>query len=482
MVRRALVEGIGRFDEAHFGEGYGEENDYALRARKAGWRLALADDTYIQHAQSKSYSHERRLQLYDRANAALTARHGQPIIDEGTAFLRADRVLEGVRARARTLGERRAISADGRARFAGKRVLFVLPVMTAGGGANIVIGEARAMRAMGVHVALFNVDRFRSSFERAYPDLDLPVVYGRYDEVPQSLTEHVAEYDAMIGTIFASVRNLDEVSRAPGGDRLAFGYYVQDFEPYFFEPGSENFHRAWQSYKLMPDLVRFTKTEWNRREIETLIGVDCHVVGPSFDADLFRPRPRPGPEPPDRPLRVAAMIRPETPYRNPHLTMSVLGDAARRFGSAIDVRLFGCDPESRAFRALPQAFPWRSAGALSPRQMATFLNEIDVFADFSSHQAMGLTALEAMACGAAVAVSGRGGAGEFARDQGNCLLVDASSEDACRAALDALVQDEGLRRRLQGAAIQDAARYYPERPARNILAALFGTGGRGSGA
>jgi len=53
-IKRTLITDIGIFDEEAFGEGYGEENDYCLRAVKAGWQLAVADDTYIYHAQSRS--------------------------------------------------------------------------------------------------------------------------------------------------------------------------------------------------------------------------------------------------------------------------------------------------------------------------------------------------------------------------------------------------------------------------------------------
>ena len=102
------------------------------------------------------------------------------------------------------------------------------------------------------------------------------------------------------------------------------------------------------------------------------------------------------------------------------------------------------------------------------------LNEVDVFVDFSSHQAMGLTALEAMACGAAVAVPVRGGASCFARDGHNALLVDTSSAEACRSALETLVADAALREELRTHAIGDAAACYPERPALRILQALFG--------
>ena len=480
LIKRALLDDIGVFDEERFGAGYGEENDFCLRARRAGWSLAVADDTYVYHAQSRSYSDGRRLELYERASAALAEKHGPALVEEGVEQIRGDRVLRGIRARARAMLERRALVQEGHERFAGRRVLFVLPVISPGGGANIVIGEALAMRDMGVDATIFNLDRFQAEFEEAYPGLDLPVVYGRYDEVPKSLAEVAPDYDAVVATVYASVRALPEVAKTPGAEHVVLGYYIQDFEPYFFDPGSDDFHRAWQSYKMVPDLVRFTKTEWNRRELETLVGVDSVVVGPSFDVDLFRPRPRPGPEPPERPLRISAMIRPETPYRAPKLTMEVLRDTARKFGPAVEVVLFGAEPDAPAFRELPRDFPWRIAGVLTPRQMARLLNEVDVFVDFSSHQAMGLTALEAMACGNAVVVSGRGGAWTYARDGENCLLVDTTSPEACRAAVERLVEDHELRRAMGAAAIEDVSQYFPEAPALRILEALFGAGGGGS--
>ncbi len=103
LIKRALQAEIGYFDEATFGAGYGEENDYCLRAGKAGWKLAVADDTYIYHAQSRSYSHERRKQLADRAGQALTQKHGEQLIHEGVAICRDSPTMQTIRQRAKGL-------------------------------------------------------------------------------------------------------------------------------------------------------------------------------------------------------------------------------------------------------------------------------------------------------------------------------------------------------------------------------------------
>ena len=49
FVRRAAIDAIGTFDLG-FGAGYGEENDFCLRAARAGWRNVLADDAFVVHA------------------------------------------------------------------------------------------------------------------------------------------------------------------------------------------------------------------------------------------------------------------------------------------------------------------------------------------------------------------------------------------------------------------------------------------------
>jgi GT2 family glycosyltransferase/SAM-dependent methyltransferase len=109
MIRHKVIDQIGYFDEENFGVGYGEENDYCLRARQAGWQLALADDAYIFHSQSRSYNQERRRKLSECANSMLAQKYGQMIIDEGTTDLRENRILEGIRSHSRYIIERQEL-------------------------------------------------------------------------------------------------------------------------------------------------------------------------------------------------------------------------------------------------------------------------------------------------------------------------------------------------------------------------------------
>lgn len=468
MIKRAVLDRIGYFDEKTFARGYGEENDYCLRTRKSGWTLAVADDVYIYHAQSKSYSHERRKQLSEQATKLLVNKHGNRIIEEGVIFCKNDRVMQGLRIRASLMSPRQLLITRARTFWEGQRVLFILPITDAGGGGNIVISEATAMRRMGVDATILNLSAYRKPFEEGYPSLVVPVIYASSEE---EIPDLCAGYDAIIATANRSVSwvlPLLHYEKAP-----VIGYYIQDFEPYFFDHDSIEYQIAWNSYSLLPNMVRFTKTLWNQEELRQQIGCDSHIVGPSCDVDLFRPRVRSGSCWPERPLRIVAMIRPESPRRNALGTMKILHEISKQFGQKIEIILFGADSKDPAFCSLPQNFRWRNIGKQTSQQLATVFNNVDIFVDFSSFQAMGLTAMEAMSCGVAVIVPNAGGASSFAEHENNALIVDTTSHAVCCEALGRLINDHDLRLRLQQNALEAIPRYYPEGAAFRILEALF---------
>lgn len=57
-VRRAALDRVGDFDAATFGRGYGEENDFCLRAAAHGWRNVLCDTAYVVHRGGASFGSE----------------------------------------------------------------------------------------------------------------------------------------------------------------------------------------------------------------------------------------------------------------------------------------------------------------------------------------------------------------------------------------------------------------------------------------
>ena len=54
-VSRHALDTLGPFDEETFGLGYGEENDFSMRAQQAGLRNVLCDDVYVVHLGGRSF-------------------------------------------------------------------------------------------------------------------------------------------------------------------------------------------------------------------------------------------------------------------------------------------------------------------------------------------------------------------------------------------------------------------------------------------
>jgi GT2 family glycosyltransferase/glycosyltransferase involved in cell wall biosynthesis len=58
-IKRAVLDGVGVFDVANFPRGYGEENDFSMRASATGWNHVVDASTYVLHARASSFGAER---------------------------------------------------------------------------------------------------------------------------------------------------------------------------------------------------------------------------------------------------------------------------------------------------------------------------------------------------------------------------------------------------------------------------------------
>lgn len=71
-IRREVLQTIGLFDEARWGKGYAEENDFSIKAAGLGWRNVAACDVFVQHHGSVSFGaakSERLQQNLEKLNA-----------------------------------------------------------------------------------------------------------------------------------------------------------------------------------------------------------------------------------------------------------------------------------------------------------------------------------------------------------------------------------------------------------------------------
>jgi GT2 family glycosyltransferase/glycosyltransferase involved in cell wall biosynthesis len=466
-ITRKTIDRVGLFDEDLFGSGYCEENDFSIRARDAGFSLAIADDAYVFHSKSRSYTSAGRDAVATRNYDLFLEKHGTARVQGLLSELDEVAELESLRKATAiaTASEEATIEAFRAANPKPLEVLFVLHGMPAGsgGGVHSVYQETKGMRRLGVPariaIAAGAIDRARA----AYPDTDdLFVPYGDETE----LARQAASADVVVATHYSTVAMVGRLRDRYGGFLPA--YYAQDYEPFFADPGSSQLIDALDSYTAVPGQLVFAKTHWLRNLIGRLHGVDVVKIEPSLDRDLFSTEGRK--ERADGPVRVAAMIRPRTPRRQPVLTLDALSDLVAKHGDRVEVTTFGCPVES--IEALGRETPGTHLGLLSRHQVANLLKRSDVFLDASTYQAFGRTALEAMGCGCTAIVPEIGGAAQFVRHGENGLLADTLRPEAVGGALDQTIEDADLRQRLQAAATREAGTHSILRSALSEYAAF----------
>jgi GT2 family glycosyltransferase len=437
MVRRALIDEIGPFDEATFGAGYGEENDFSIRARNAGWALVVATDAYVYHAQSQSYSTERRLKLAEAGNEALQRKHDPSLhIIPQVGYCRDNLPMHSVRARVDAGIRRRDLIAEGRERWAGKRVAFLKRDQETSDG----LRESEVLAPMGVTA---NVLTFNSSSDAEAQKF--------------RLSSALDQYDAIVATFPESVYWLPRDNHS--NCRLA--YYVGNFE-----------EAVLGSYTYSSQIKLLARNSWVQREILRRTGGYAALLGPSLDVDCFTSAEDRALAGANAPVRISAMLTPASLEAGAARIVRVLERFIPKSQINIHVDVFGASDAELAEHGLSR--PWIiNRGVLEQDDLARLLAVSHVFADFSDYQPKGLISLAAMRSGCVVIGPAQGAMGEFVRHGQNGILLDTTDEQACRAELAKLIENAVLRTPLQINAIHDAHRFTPERVAVRLLRALF---------
>jgi GT2 family glycosyltransferase/glycosyltransferase involved in cell wall biosynthesis len=473
MIRRTVLDAVGYMDEATFPFGFGQQDDFCIRAQDAGFTLAIADAVYVYRARSQRIGLAERTALSKVASQGLRDKHGarkfDDLVTRNAQTGQMDKVRQSVKMAitASTAGDAQKT----RDMISGQRVLFILPVQGGGGGAHSVVQEVTAMRRMGVDARIAVQDANISNFMQLYGDIPeaQDIFVGFSDDM---LLVTAQRFDVVVATIFTSVRLVKRIVTALPW--ILPAYYAQDYEPRFFDPAEPHWQEAFDSYARIPGCLIFAKTLWICRQIEKHHNLSVAKVEPSIDHVVYR-LSGPRVAAPDGTLCVAAMIRPRTPRRGAARTMELLAKLKAQFGATVTIRIFGCETDALEVADMRRDFDFVNHGILTRAQVAALLRSADMFVDLSDYQAFGRTGLEAMACGALAVVPQAGGGDEYAVDAVNALVVDSFDVEACVARLTDALKDRNMLARLQIAGIQTASKYSQRRAALSELS-IFASG------
>ena len=465
MINRQVIDRIGYLDEENFPRGYGEENDYCLRAKDAGFELAIADHCFVYHAKSKSFGDAARTRLANAGGEALQRKHGTARIEQGTERLKTSPVLADIRDKISShLGGGTAQSPASEPPDhspTGKHVLFVLPVRGGSGGANSVIQEVVGMRSLGVDAKVATHAKYQDAFSRFYPEFLEGGDHFIFYRSDNDLMAQAAPFQVIVATLWSTPALIAPIA-ARWPDKL-YVYYVQDYEPWFFPTDDASRQIALDSYTTVPNMVLMAKTDWICRTVLKHHGRHVYRVAASLDHNVYYPNAIAKSN--DDPVCIAAMIRPTTPRRGPLRTIRVLKDVSAALGDGVRMLLFGCEPQDlktyieRNAPELSLDGRFENRGVLSRVEVAELLREADIFVDLSDYQAFGRTGLEAMACGCAVVLPRDGGVYEYAEHRRNCFVVDTKSDANMAKAIRAFTTDSTLRETVANHALATAARF-----------------------
>ena len=124
-VRRKCLDDVGVFDVDAFPRGYGEENDFCMRAGKLGWRHIIDDATYIYHVRSASFGEEKK-QLIANAKNIIAERYPNysELVRKAFSAVPLIEARENVR--------KIQIKAEDNPNIGNPRILYVLSTLTGG--------------------------------------------------------------------------------------------------------------------------------------------------------------------------------------------------------------------------------------------------------------------------------------------------------------------------------------------------------------
>lgn len=443
LVTRALLSELRQLDEASFPLGPGAAHDLCLRAARAGFEIALADDVYVE-APEKGPEREA---LAGSIQAALIRKHGEAAQAAASQTPAEIDAVRGVRSRLRGSLALPTLPPMVAQPFR-LAVLFLLSGKGDAGASHAVVQDAVAMRELGASCCIAVVGRSSAHLLKAHPEL--PGLRQLTTSVEQEeLVELARAYDVVVAADYTSLRYVTHLSRVL--PQVLPAYYVQDYEPLHFEPGSPSWREATAAHEGFPELVRFSRSRWVVDKVYEHHGLRVRQLPVGVDHDVYFPGDRGAASE----VRIAALIRPQSTRRAAARNMRVLAQL-KRLAPNVDVHLFGCSPEKQAFQELPRDFSFTSHGMLSRQEMGALLRTCDIFLDLSDYRAIGRLGLEAMACGCVAVLPKVGGAAEYAIDGINALLVDPADEAACVNRVLHLVTQVAERQRLREGALKAA--------------------------
>lgn len=422
-MRREMIEKVGLFDEI-YAPGYWEETDYCMRALAADWRVVCAPGIYVFHHGWSSFGAESRNANMGQNEKTFRARWHSEFEKLERSFTLND-PLRSFKAEVVSKAPAQASSKTPER----LSVLYILPSLGHYGGIISVVQVVNRLVLQGVDARIAVVGSTQSEVLRYGPTYVRPEGFASLDEIAETARSVDVVMATHWSTAHAALR-MKELGKAH-----SVGYFVQDFEPDFYEPGSRDSWMAEETYRLIKN--RICKTEWLKQKLD-VYGGKTEVIPLGLNTDIFADHGV------QRKPMLISMARPSSKRRNWPGTLEVFRILERhRPDIALGVFGFG-------FRSGELSENITDFGLLvTASEVAATLNKAQVLLDISTFQGFGRPGLEAIACGTVPVLTKNGGITSYARHMHNSLLVDPYDTQGIVSTVCRLFDDPALYARLK---------------------------------
>jgi GT2 family glycosyltransferase len=408
LINRAAMASVGLLDEETFPRGYGEEDDFCLRAIDAGFENRVADDCYVFHAKSKSFTSDGRAATVALAKGKLTDKHGKRRIRNHVQSMQANEQLLIARTWARLAAEHPfAPPLPVKERNAAPHPLHIgwlQPHLQSVGGIRRTIEMTNRLVSRGHQVHLITPDGRKTDW--------LPI----FAQVTPAEEARRIDFDLLL---------LSDPDMVPIHRQMKKRWTV-------------NYHLA--AYMLYreanADLKRYyagddatthiANSAWTAQQADKHHGIRMQGIFPGgIDKRLFRPH---------------------------------------AVEKTFDLACYGSDRPHKGTADIRQAAGRRSLLQLAhlgldQQDLARHICSAKVFVSGCWHEGFNFCPLEAMSCGVPVVMTDCGGSREYALDGINALVVPPRDTQALENAIQRLLEDTELRLRLIENGLETAWRY-----------------------
>lgn len=315
-----------------------------------------------------------------------------------------------------------------------KRIIYVLQTTGISGGIKVVFQHLNRLKEKGYNAELWALDKHPT-----WTQLDVPTrTFKNYRQLIDALEQEDAIkvatwWETALPVWLASIK------------RGIPAFVVQEIESSFY-PGQPEIQKTVVSC-YRKEFNNITSAEYTLDEIRSL-GLDATLIPCGYEDTIYKPLPKVKRD--KKTLLAVGRTFFQKNFKQTFEAWQLLEESKKQ-------------PHLLLFGAEPQIAKWGKdieyVTKPTDEEVNELYNRATVFAQTSYHEGFCLPIIEAMAAGCPVICTDSHGNRGFSHDGKNCIMVDVDDPQALSAAIERVIGDPILQKRLSQAGLKTAKEY-----------------------